>query len=197
MYKKQMTFQRIVCYAMLFVCALVFIYSLGLSTDLYDSLYSTMMDPEDLSYTTVEGSRIYYDIQPFNTAFTNVSIGLILVTLILFITQTHVRRKYYIGNFISVGLSTVVNVAASVWALTNIMSYRSQYKNGVDFEALKSHSELWKTYYTDSTFWFDVSIFVFGLLLLVTVLLVVNLILKIIMMKEEKRLIGQGKEVRA
>lgn len=192
-----MTFQRIVCYAMLFACALVFIYSLGLSTDLYDSLYSTMMDPEDLSYTTVEGSRIYYDIQPFNTAFTNVSIVLILVTLVLFITQTHVRRKYYIGNFVSVGLSAVANVAASVWALANIMAFRSQYKNGVDFEALKSHSELWKTYYTDSTFWFDASIFVFGLLLLATVLLVVNLILKIIVMKEEKRLIGQGKEVLA
>ena len=179
---------------MLFVCALVFIYSLGLSTDLYDSLYSTMMDPEDWSYTTVEGSQIYYEIQPFNTAFTRVSIGLIIVSLILFLTQTHVRRKYYIGNFISVGLSAVCNVAASFWAVANIMKYRSQFKNGVDFEALKSHSELWKTYYTESTFWFDVSIFVFGLLLLATLLLVVNLILKLIMMKEEKRLIGSKKE---
>ena len=195
MYKKQMMFQRIVCYAMLFACALVFIYSLGLSTDLYDSLYSTMMDPEDLSYTTVAGSQIYYEIQPFNTAFTRVSIGLILVSLILFITQTHVRRKYYIGNFISTALSAVCNIAASVWAAANIMAYKKQFKYGVDFEALKSHSELWKTYYTESTFWFDVSIFVFGLLILVTVLLVVNLILKIIMMKEEKRLIGQRKEV--
>lgn len=179
---------------MLFACALVFVYSLGLSTDLYDSLYSTMMDPEDLSYTTVEGSQIYYEIQPFNTAFTKVSIGLILVSLILFITQTHVRRKYYIGNFISVALSTSANIAASIWALINIMAYKKQFKYGIDFEALKRHSELWKTYYTESTFWFDVSLFVFGILLLVTVLLVLNLILKIIMMKEETRLIGQGKE---
>lgn len=182
---------------MLFVCALIFIYSLGLSTDLYDSLYSTMMDPEDLSYTTVEGSQIYYEIQPFNTAFTKVSIGLILVSLILFITQTHARRKYYIGNFISVTLSTVANTAASIWALVNIMAYKKQFKYGIDFEALKSHSELWKTYYTESTFWFDVSLFVFGLLLLTTVLLVINLFLKMILMKEEKRLIGQGKEVGA
>ena len=42
MYKKQLTFQKIVCFAMLAAAALVFIYSLGIMTDLYDSLYSTM-----------------------------------------------------------------------------------------------------------------------------------------------------------
>lgn len=196
MYKKQLTFQRIICMVMLCAAAIVFVYSLGLMTDLYDSLYSTMMDPDDYTQTTVAGSIIYYDMQQFNNDLTKASIGLILVTLVLFLTNTHTRRKYYIGNFIAVGLSTVCNVVVSVWALSEISAYRAQYKQ-IDFEALRAHSELWKTYYTDSTFWFDVSYVVFGILLLGTVLLIANLILKLIMMKEEKRLIGSRKEVGA
>lgn len=196
MYKKQLVFQRIVCILLLFAAGIVFVYSLGLMTDLYDSLYSTMMDPDDLSVTTVEGSIIYYDMQPFNRSLTHVSIGLILVTLVLFITNTHSRRKYYIGNYIAIGLSVICNVAASIWALIEIAAYKAQYQQ-IDFEQLKFHSELWNTYYTESTFWFDISFVVFGILLIATVLLVVNLILKLIMMKEEKRLIGSRKEVRA
>lgn len=196
MYKKQLIFQKIVCFAMLAAAALVFLYSLGIMTDLYDSLYSTMRNPDDYTETTVAGSVIYYDMQPFNTTFTNISIGLILVTLILFLTNTHSRRKYYIGNYIATGLSVVCNIGVSVWALSEISAYKAQYLQ-IDFEALKAHSELWKTYYTDSTFWFDVSYLVFGIVLLLTVLLVVNLVLKVLMMKEEKRLIGTGKEMKA
>jgi len=196
MYKKQITFQKIVCFAMLAAAALVFLYSLGIMTDLYDSLYSTMRNPDDYTDSSVAGSIIYYDMQPFNTTFTNISIGLLIVTLFLFLTNTHSRRKYYIGNYIATALSVVCNIAVSVWALSEISAYKAQYLQ-IDFEALKAHSELWKTYYTDSTFWFDVSYFVFGLLLLLTVLLVVNLVLKILMMKEEKRLIGTRKEMKA
>lgn len=49
----------------------------------------------------------------------------------------------------------------------------------------------------ESTFWFDAGYVVFGILMAATVLLVVNLMLKLNVMKEEKRLIGSGKEVKA
>ena len=39
MYKKQMKLQRLLCIALIIVCALAFVYSLGIMTDLYDSLY--------------------------------------------------------------------------------------------------------------------------------------------------------------
>lgn len=193
MYKKQMTFQRIICVVMLIASALVFVYSLGLLTDLYDSLYLTMTDPEDYHNTSVEGAWIYYDMQSFNSNLTIAGIGLIIVSLILFITCTHSRRKYYIGNFVSVGLSTVCNIAVTIWALGNISAYRAQFLS-IDFEALKEHADLWKTPYNDSTFWFDAGYLVFGILLLATCLLVVNLILKLTVMKKEASLIGSRKE---
>lgn len=191
-----MLFQRIVCMAVLVASALVFIYSLGLLTDLYDSLYLTIRDPANLEMTTVQGSRIFYDMQSFNSELTKVGIGLILVSLVLFLMNTHSRRKYYIGNFVAVALSVVCNVAATVWAVIEISGYRAKFLQ-MDFEALKAHAEMWKTPYTESTFWFDAGYMVFGLLMIATVLLVVNLILKLNVMKDEKRLIGSRKEVEA
>lgn len=196
MYKKQMVFQRIVCMAVLVASVLVFVYSLGLLTDLYDSLYSTIRDPANLEMTTVQGSRIYYDMQSFNSDLTKVGIGLILVSLVLFVMNTHTRRKYYIGNFVAIALSVVCNIAAAIWGFAGISVYRAQFLQ-MDFEALKAHAEMWKSFYTESTFWFDAGYVVFGVLVITTVLLVVNMIMKLNVMKDEKRLIGSRKEVEA
>ena len=199
MYKKQMTFQKIVCMMVLIASVLVFVYSLGISTDLYDALSRTILYPDyDLDYTSVEGSRVYYDMFQFNSNFTKASIGLIIVTLVLFVTNTHARRKYYIGNYIAVGLSTVANIVMTVWCVPQIMDYKAQYQNNVDFEALEAFSKDWGTLYIgpEDTFWFDVSYAVFGILMLMSCLLIVNVILKVIVMKAEKSAIGSGKEVR-
>lgn len=191
-----MVFQRIACMAVLVASALVFVYSLGLLTDLYDSLYSTIRDPANLEMTTVQGSRIYYDMQSFNSSLTKVGIGLILVSLVLFVMNTHTRRKYYIGNFVAIALSAVCNIAAAIWGVAEISAYRAQFLQ-MDFEALKAHAEMWKSLYTESTFWFDAGYVLFGILVITTVLLIVNLIMKLNVMKDEKRLIGSRKEVEA
>lgn len=198
MYKKQLIFQKIVCFAMLAASALVFLYSLGILTQLFDTLYYTMPNPNNIYRTKVEGSAIYYEMQTFNTMFTNISIVMILVNIVLFLTCTHSRRKYYIGNYISVGLSTVTSIVVSVWSIYHVNYYKARFLQ-IDFPALK---QFWEDrgqpdVYTDSTFWFDISYVIFGILLFVTLLLIVNTILKVIMMKEEKRLIGTRKDVKA
>lgn len=194
MYKKQMKFQKIICYLCLIAAALVFIYSLGIMTDLYDSLYVMIPDPEDMSMAYVSGAEIYYDMQPFNRNLTKDGIVLILLAAFMLVMNTHVRRKYYIGNYVSIGLMTVGSIASSVWAVAKIMAYKEQFLTTVDFETLKMWSEIWGTPYIESTFWFDVSYFVFGILMFTTVLLIVNLIWKIIVTREEAGLIAKGKE---
>ena len=196
MYKKQMKAQRVICLLSIVASTLVFLYSLGLLTDLYDSLYPTMMNPYDLTDTDVPGSIIYYDMQPFNMQLLRVSIGLILLSCLLFITNTASRRKYYIGNYAAVGLNAVANVCAAVWAHGQITAFRAQYLE-IDFEALQFHSEIWETPYIDSTFWFDIHYAVFALTLIVTVLLIANTIWKMNLMRGEKKLIEAGKAVSA
>ena len=196
MYKKQMTAQTVICLLSIIASAVVFVYSLGLMTDLYDSLYSTMMNPKNLSDTDVPGSIIYYDMQGFNRVLLRVSIGLILLSCLLFVTNTSVRRKYYVGNYVAIGLNVIANVITAVWAHGQLAAYKAQFL-GIDFDALQFHAELWETPYITSTFWFDAHYAVFALTLIVSALLILNAIWKISLMKEEKKLLGEGKAVSA
>jgi len=196
MYKKQLTLQKILCLLALCASAVIFLYALGIMTDLYDTLYSTMRNPADLTQTDVPGSIVYYNMQAFNGYFLKCSIVLLLLSCLLYVTNTHVRRRYYIGNYIAVAAYAVANFYVAFDAHSYIELFKARFL-AVDFEALKAHAELWKTAYTESTFWFDAHYFVFALSLLVTVGLIVCTVWKIRLMKEEARLIAAGKEAAA
>ncbi len=192
MYKKQMILQRIVSYLVLGAAALVFVYSLGLMTDLFDSKFNFYA--ENIEDPMVAGTQIYYIMQDFNQQLTKVGIGLILCALSLFVFQNQNRRRYYIANYITVGLNTVAGIAAAVWGLSNIFDYKTQYLQ-VDFESLQFFSEMLGFQFIQSTFWFDASAVVFGVLLFSVVMNLINLIWKVSLMGAEKKLIAQGKEV--
>ena len=196
MYKKQMTAQRVICLMSIVASVIVFLYALGLMTDLYDSLYPTMMDPSNLEDTWVPGSIIYYDMQPFNQALLRVSIGLILLSCLLFITGSSSRRRYYVGNYTAVALNVAANVGVALWAHGQLIAFKAQFLQ-VDFDAMQMFSELWDSPYIDSTFWFDAHYAVFGLTLLVALLLLISTIWKVSLMKGEQRLIAEGKAVSA
>ena len=188
MYKKQMVLQRYLCLAVLIISAVVFIYSLGIMTDLYDSLYGTYRRGK----TSISGAEVYMAMQGFNRLFLRFSIGLILLSVLLFITNTHSRRRYYVGNYFAVGVFSAAAVALSVWAHGQIGVFRAQFLS-IDFEKLQEHAASRKTLYTESTFWFDIHYLVFGLLLLAAALLIANVFWKRRLMKEEQALIAGGK----
>ncbi len=192
MYKKQMILQRVVCYLMLAAAALVFIYSLGLVTDMYDAQFAFYA--QNIKRPTVAGTEVYYNIQGFNQKLTAAGIVLILLAVSQFVMQNHTRRKYYIANYITVGVNTVATVGISVWALINIFSYRVQYLQ-VDIEALAAKAEQFGFNWYISTFWFDISVVVFSILLAATMINVVNLFWKKSLMKAEQQLIEENKEV--
>lgn len=174
--------------------AVSFVYSLGIITDIYDSLYSTMMDPNDLTQTFVPGSIIYYDMQGFNKAFMNVSIVLIGLACLLYLTNTQVRRKYYIGNYAAIGLYSVATVAVAVWSHIQIEAFKVQYLTTVDFEALKSFAEMWNKTYIESTFMLDLHYVVLAVAILSVAALIVNMVWKIQLMRAEDALLAGGKE---
>lgn len=202
MYKKQMSLQKVLCYLVMIVSAAVFVYSLGIMTDLYDTLYSTMNVRSDLTGlpdqivytirdTEVEGSAVYYYMQEFNRNFLIVSIALLLLAVLLFITNTHIRRRYYIGNYVASGLYAVSALAVTVWAHGQIEAYKAEFLK-VDFAALKEYSELFNSTYTESTFWFDLHYFIFAILVLAAVLLVANAVWKMNLMKREAALLQKS-----
>ena len=192
MYKKQLKLQKLLCLLAICSSVLVFLYALGIMTDLYDTLYSTMRNPSDLTQTDVPGSIVYYNMQGFNGVFLRYSIVLILLACLLYITNTHVRRRYYIGNYLPICAFAAANIYVAVWAHQYIEAFKVRFLR-VDFAALKEHAEMWKTAYTESTFWFDIHYLVFGITILVSLGLVACAVWKMKLMKEEKALIESGK----
>ena len=192
MYKKQMTLQRITSFLLLVAAVLVFVYSLGIMTDLYDSLY-LVSSYKETHRNYVEGSYIYRNMQPFNQQLTTAGIILILSAVSLFIFRSNDRRKYYIANYITIGVNAILNIAVSVWALINVIAYRAEFLL-VDFEKLAKVASLYKISYTESTFWFDAVWFVAAFVILVTALSIFNLVFKIVLMRAEKKLLEEGKE---
>lgn len=207
MYKKQMTAQKVICLLSIVASALVFVYALGLMTDLYDTLYPAMT-LETMAQKMVHkgwpkgepypetGFSLYYDMQPFNQQLLMVSIGLILLALLLQVTFTASRRKYYLSNYVAVVLNAAAHVAATVWLHMEITAFKAQYL-AMDFQVLEWALNKLKKPFSMNTFWFDIHYAVGALCLLVSVLLVLNLVWKSSLMRAEKRLIEEGKKVSA
>lgn len=194
MYKKQLVFQKYACLFAVIAAAVSFVYSLGIITDIYDSLYSTMMNPDDLSQTFVPGSIIYYDMQSFNKTYMSVSIVLILTACLLYLMNTQIRRKYYIGNYVAIGIYSIATLGVTIWSHLQIEAFKVQYLTTVDFEALKSFAEMWGKTYIESTFMLDLHYAVAAIAILSVAALVGNMIWKIQLMKAEDALIEAGKE---
>ena len=199
MYKKQMIAQKILCLAAIIVAAIFFIYALGYMTDIYDSMYTSIRDPDDYwNSARVEGAWIYFLMQDFNAQMLACSIALILLAALLFLTNTNVRRRYYIGNFVSTALYSVAAVGMAIFVHSWTEAYKAYYKSQVNFDQLKEWSESRGTLYigpTD-TFWFDLHYLVCALLIIVAVLLVANCVWKVMLMKDEAAVVKEGKVAR-
>ena len=193
MYKKQMILQRIACFLLLGAAALVFLYSLGIMTDVYAALYEVSEVPEG-KRKYVEGAKMYLEMQPFNKELTSAGIVLILSSLSLFLTRTNDRRKYYVANYITIAINAVANVGVAVWMMINVLKYKALFQL-VDFPKLLELSQVYSGIeYTTSTFWFDIGWLVFGVVIATTIISIANLILKIVVMNAERKLIEEGKE---
>jgi hypothetical protein len=194
MYKSQLRFQKIICLIAVIVAAVYFVYALGILTDIHDALKDTMRNKNDYTQTKVPGSIIFYDMQPFNKLFVNLSIGLILLSCFLFVMNTHVRRKYYIGNYVAIGAYSAGALALTVWSHLQIAAFANQFMTTVDFAAMKEYSDRWGSLYLDNTFLLDLHYVVGGAAILTVAGLIFNMVWKIKLMREEEKLIAEGKE---
>lgn len=191
MYKNQMLLQRIACFVMIFACALVFIYSLGLVTDLYGNKFQYYA--QNPSNPMVAGTEIYYEIQDFNSQLTVAGLVLILLALALLVLQNHTRRKYYVANYVAVGVNVVADIAVAAWALPNVISYKEKFLQ-VDFETLDYlATEVINHEWTDSTFWFDAAYGVFAVLLVAAIFLLFVTLYKVFVMNSEKSALRDSK----
>ena len=194
-----MKLQRIISYLCLAACALVFIYSLGLATDVY-FLYSL----ESLDGIVIPGADMFYKLQPFNKELTAAGLVILIISVLSLVFNNHTRRKYYFANYLTVAVSSVANVFVGVWSLINVLEYKRLFLN-IEFEAISAIKDsvppsvllnkgvdpenLAGPY---STFWFDAVWFVSAVLLIATLLNIANAVFKTVLMSKEKQLLMEG-----
>lgn len=169
--KLQVNVSKIICYAVLIISIICFVFSLGITTDIYN-LYL-------LSSFNVSGSEIYEDIQYFNKTIVNMIIIAIILACTLFITRTHIRKRYYISNYVNVVIVSLYNIVVSFIAIFNLIYFRDYFINNVDFIEYKKWTEVFKSVrYSESTFWFDINIVSYIVLIVISIILFINLLLK-------------------
>lgn len=209
MYKKQMALQRILCILMVVVSAVVFAYALGYMTDANDMISVAALghEPDGVSKARIEElkapmRRFLEDMDLFDRDFVKVGIALILVSLTLLLTNTHTRRKYYISNYITTLLTACAACAAAAWAHARIVPLKNVYYSGaLDFRFIREAcDDLVRegtvksvNVYTESAFWFDAHYYIFGAMLLIAALLIMNAIWKTILMKREREALETGR----
>lgn len=183
--RKQVKIEKIICFIMLAASVACFIFALGLTTDIYNLLFVEDFD--------VEGYELYYDIQPFNKNLVQMCIISIVLSVFLFITKTHSRRKYYISNYIIIGVIFVFNIVLAVWGISQISYYKEWFLTNVDFEGWEFVTTIiGNIKYTESTFWLDASTVTLVLLIIVSVIMVLNLTWKIMLMKYEDNILKEN-----
>lgn len=202
MYKNQLKAQKILCLLAVIVAAILFLYSLGIMTDLYDTLYATLRirveESEGGSYglsvseRSVAGAKVYTNMQSLNQWLVTASIVYILLAVLLFVTNTNIRRRYYIGNYVAIGLFAVASLYIPISSHGAIEAYKAQWLK-VDFTALQQYAVDYNSTYTESTLWFDLHYGVFALMIIAAALLVACAVWKVMLMKEEAKLVAAGK----
>lgn len=179
--KKQMKFQKIVCFVNLITAALAFFLALGLLTDLYNLTFAF----------TVTGRELYMEMQPFNRLLVKRCIIMIVLAVFLFVTRTQLRRKYYISNYIAISASVLVNIVLSALSIASILECKQRFLTEVDFETWAALHEMMDFIpYTESTLWLDLNVAILGLVIASSFLVVVSLIWKIILIKCENKLLS-------
>ena len=111
-----------------------------------------------------------------------------------YVMNTHIRRKYYIGNYVAIGIYSAATLGVTFWSHSQISAFKVQYLTTVDFEALKAFAEMWNKPYSESTLMLDLHFVVAAVALLSVAALIGNMIWKIQLMKAEDALIEEGKE---
>ncbi len=178
MFKPQMKFQKILFPVLIALSGVVFVYSLGIMTDLY-GLYQTQ------ALGGVGGSQIFYDMQTFNHNMVLIAIALIVIGCLPFVFASNTRRKYYVGNTVATYVQAAALVLAAVYMIINCLKFRAQFLNTVDFDTYKLMSETMNFVYSESTFFFDAGIVLAVLLVAGACAAVYNLTWKNKLVKQE------------
>lgn len=196
--KTQMKFQKILTLITLIVAALAVVLALSFSSGVFTAAkqYSWKMADED----PFGADAIYVYANQINNTLLIMAIVLLVTTVLLYLMGCNKRRKYYITNYIAIGIFAVYALVFGIILLVFCANCITLY-NQIDFEAWKAHESIldpetgypkYTQYYNDNCATVYLGIVLFVVLLVNIAAWALNLVWKIKLMKGEKALLEQG-----
>ena len=193
-----MKFQRIVCIIMIVVGALsalyCFMYCTGALANIGVSVDKVLGEP---SYKEgFEGpGQLYMDVQPFNQQLLILSIVMIVVAALLYMTATNKRRNYYVDNYVATGLVCATDISISIYLMVKNGGFLSRFNALMSDPAVVArYEELAAADLTmdciTSNWTFVLGFVIYSIVILACVALILNLVWKVMLMRGEKKLLN-------
>lgn len=170
--------------ALTFVFALVFLTgSLGEVTHYIDHLGAVEIDSIN--------AKEFIDVSQSMTG-TLVTFGIIFIVLaaLLFVTASHSRRKYYITNYIAVGLFVAFALVVFVYIIIMVATVSNLFLNSINWSIVENQF-IFGDYpiYQDDTWTFALGYIVAVIVLVDAVFVVLSTVWKVLLMKGEQKLL--------
>lgn len=189
-----MRFQKIFMLVALIIAALSAVYALIFcSGTLFQIHQNSILYNTKTKIEAVEGIKDLYEAsQGASNTLLILGIVMILVIALNYIMGTNSRRKYYVTNYVSIGIAIAYSLALAIAIIVMVVNCQSLVDK-IDWTLAKEEFEIttpgeWK--YT--TWTLPVGYAMAVLLLLVCGGLIANLVWKIKLMQGEKKLLESG-----
>lgn len=192
--KTQMRFQKIFMLVSMIIAALCVVFALvfcsGTLFQIHQNsiLYNKLRDKE---YIT--GARDLFNASQ-NVSDTVLILGIVLVVVMAlnYIMGTAKRRKYYVTNYVAIGVTVAFELAVAIIILVLVSNCQSLL-NAIDLAACEARFEsrlpgAW--HYSDWTI--SLGYALSGILIVNAMVFVLNLVWKIKLMQGEKKLLASG-----
>lgn len=194
--KSQMRFQKILTIVTIVIAALSIVYALIFCSGVIGQI-------DRLVYLEVEldgAILLNYRSQSFSDLFLILGIVLVLTVALMFIMGNHSRRKYYVTNYVAVGVYVAFALVFVVLLLVKLIGVQSAL-NAIDMEVAKevytdpldANSPFGE--WTDSAWTIYLGFAYMGLLIVNVVAVVLNLVWKIKLVQGERALL-EGKNLK-
>ena len=188
--KTQMRFQKILTLVSLIIAAFSVVYALIFCSDIMLQI-SAILD----EVPATAGAQTLFDkSQAFSDLFLVLGIILIVAVVLLYITACQKRRKYYVTNYVAIGVVLAYQLVYIILLVVNLVDVQSAF-NALDFEMCKNAyaitlDSLGK--WSESSWMISLGYAYVAILGVNMVALVLNLVWKIKLMKGEKKLLESG-----
>ncbi len=188
--KAQMRFQKIFMLVSLIIAALGIVYALIFCSGTFFQMQELYDPIGKVEYLT--GAKALFDAtQTVSDVMLVLAIVAVLAVVLNYIMATHRRRKYYVTNYIAIGIVVAVLIAVAI-ALIVLISNCLSVLNTINMAEAEEEYLVTKSDWHYTIWTVPVGFAYAAILVVDAVVFILNLVWKLKLMKGEKALLEQG-----